>query len=280
MPELPEVETVMRGLECAVTGKSIKHIQINRYDLRVPIPEDFGQRLTGLSVSSFTRRGKYIAMGMTDPQGPAAHVIVHLGMSGRIRIFDSANAYEPRKHDHIIMHMDGGGCFAYEDPRRFGMVYLSAGADWEGEKPFALMGPEPLGAWSGADLHQKLSGKKTNIKAALLDQRVVAGLGNIYVCEALYDSGIHPQRACETLSLQEANDLVEASKVVLLKAIKAGGSTLKDYQHTDGSLGYFQHQFSVYDQEGQPCKKKGCGGTIERIVQSGRSTFYCSVCQK
>lgn len=277
MPELPEVETVMRGLERAIAGKSIKHIQINRYDLRVPVPQDFGQRLTGLSVDGFTRRGKYIAITL---QGGATHIIVHLGMSGRIRIFDDAAGYEPQKHDHIIMHMDDGGCFAYEDPRRFGMVYLAADTHWEHEKPFSKMGPEPLGKWSGADLYEKISAKKANIKAALLDQRVVAGLGNIYVCEALYDAGIHPERLAATLSLDEANRLVDASKAVLRKAIKAGGSTLKDYQHTDGSLGYFQHQFTVYDQEGQPCKNAQCNGTIKRIVQSGRSTFFCPVCQK
>ena len=277
MPELPEVETVRRGMEASVQHKSVKAIQINRYDLRVPVPDDFGQRLTGLSVGALMRRGKYIIMQF---QPGNVCVFLHLGMSGRIRIFKAGESYNPRKHDHIVFHMEDSSCFAFEDPRRFGMMYFSSQEHWEKEKPFTLMGPEPLADWSGQDLLEKLKNKKANIKAALLDQRVVAGLGNIYVCEALYQAGVNPQREARTINAGEAEKIVESCVDVLGKAIEAGGSTLKDYQLTDGSLGYFQHRFSVYDQEGQSCKNKTCGSDILRIVQSGRSTFYCPECQK
>ncbi len=277
MPELPEVETIRRGLEAAVLGKSIKNVQINRHDLRVAVPEDFGQRVTGASIDALIRRGKYIIMQLAPNNVP---VVLHLGMSGRIRIFESGEAYSPRKHDHLVFHMDDSTCFAFEDPRRFGMMYIASDDGWDNDKPFAQMGPEPLGVWSGQDLLAKLQNKKANIKSALLDQRVVAGLGNIYVCEALYYAGVHPERLSNTITSDEADKIAASSKRVLKKAIEAGGSTLRDYQHTDGSLGYFQHQFSVYDQKDKACTHKGCGGAIERIVQAGRSTFYCPVCQK
>lgn len=275
MPELPEVETVKAGLENAVLGKRIQSVKINRYDLRVPIPQDFGQMMSGRPIQHIERRGKYIIFHIDD-----VRAVLHLGMSGRIRIFDSLEAYEARKHDHVICTMEGGGCFAFEDPRRFGMFYLARDKDWQSEKPFSAMGPEPLSTWSGADLYEAIHHKKTIIKTALLDQRVVAGLGNIYVCEALYSAHVLPTRLCHTITRSEADAIVKESRAVLSRAIDAGGSTLKDYQKTDGSLGYFQYSFSVYDQEDQDCANKSCGAKILRIVQAGRSTFYCPKCQK
>ncbi len=274
MPELPEVETVRRGLEAAVLENRIDSVQVNRSDLRVVVPDDFRQALSGQIICQLIRRGKYIIFEL----GSGAQAVLHLGMSGRIRIFASGERYEACKHDHVLVTMDNGVVFAFEDPRRFGMFYL-ARQDYAQEKPFNAMGPEPLENWCGDDLFKKLRGKKANIKTALLDQRVVSGLGNIYVCEALYDSGIHPGRAAGDLSAKECDVLVLASRRVLETAIEAGGSTLKDYQKTDGSLGYFQHQFSVYDQEGRACRLPNCTGEIERIIQAGRSTFFCSQCQ-
>lgn len=275
MPELPEVETVRLGLEAAVLGQRVRSVQVNRSDLRVVIPDDFRQVITGQVIARLIRRGKYIIFEF----GSGAQAVLHLGMSGRIRIFAAGESYEARKHDHVLVTMDDGGVFAFEDPRRFGMFYL-AREDYVREKPFSAMGPEPLEDWSGDDLFQKLKGKKANIKTALLDQRVVSGLGNIYVCEALYDSGIHPKRFSGDLSQDECDALAVSSRLVLEKAIEAGGSTLKDYQKTDGSLGYFQYQFSVYDQEGNGCRSGDCSGQIERIIQAGRSTFFCPYCQK
>ncbi len=276
MPELPEVETVRRGMEQALLGLRIENVQINRYDLRIAVPQDLGQSLSGKALCALERRGKYIVMNV----GQDLCIILHLGMSGRIRIYDNVTSYEARKHDHIIVHMAGGACFAFEDPGRFGMFYLSTQKQWQDERPFSIMGPEPLGAWNAQDLHEALRKKKSPIKTALLDQRVVCGLGNIYVCEALYRSGIHPGRAANSLSLEETRRLVPYIKDILSEAIEAGGSTLKDYQHTDGSLGYFQHRFAVYDQEGEKCPVSECEGVIMRMVQSGRSTFYCGTCQE
>ncbi len=275
MPELPEVETVKAGLEGAVLGQRIRSVQINRYDLRVPIPQDFGQMMSGRSIQKIERRGKYIIFYIDD-----VRAVLHLGMSGRIRIFKAGDTYEARKHDHVICNMEDGGCFAYEDPRRFGMFYLARDENWQSEKPFSAMGPEPLTQWSGADLYEAIHHKKTIIKTALLDQRVVAGLGNIYVCEALYGAHVLPTRLCNSITRAEADAIVKESKAVLNRAIDAGGSTLKDYQKTDGSLGYFQYSFAVYDQEGQDCTHKACAAQILRIVQAGRSTFYCPKCQK
>lgn len=274
MPELPEVETVRRGLEAAVLGKRVQDVQINRYDLRFPVPEDFRQVFSGQVISALIRRGKYIIFEL----GSGAQAVLHLGMSGRIRIFSEGEAYVPRKHDHILITLEDSGLFVFEDPRRFGMFYL-AREDYRNEKPFCAMGPEPLEAWSGEDLYARLKGKTACIKTALLDQRVVCGLGNIYVCEALYDCGIHPERAAGRLSEAECAALVNSARAVLVKAIEAGGSTLRDYQKTDGSLGYFQYQFHVYDQEDAPCRLSECGGEIQRIVQAGRSTFFCPCCQ-
>lgn len=275
MPELPEVETICRGLEKAISGKTIDHATVSRRDLRRKIPKDFEKTLKGKEITGLKRRGKYIIMEIKD----AHPVILHLGMSGRIRIYAPDDHYEPIKHDHVALYIKDKSKIIYHDPRRFGMLYSSESKNWQADKPFAVMGPEPLEDWSGDDLYQKLRTKKMPIKNALLDQVVVAGLGNIYVCEVLFDSRIHPQRLSSTLSPQECGQIVSAVKPVLERAIKAGGSTLKDYRHVDGSLGYFQHAFSVYDREGQDCAKAQCSDKIRRIMQSGRSSFYCPSCQ-
>ncbi len=275
MPELPEVETIRRGMEDALLNKEIKQVKVNRYDLRVNLPRDFASQLTGKIVRSIKRRGKYIIMNM----GKDINVILHMGMSGRINIFPPSAPYIAKKHDHVVFTMDDGTCFAFEDPRRFGMIYI-AGKDWQKQKPFIAMGAEPLDDWSGDDLFQALKNKKAPIKSALLEQRVVAGLGNIYVCEALFRAKINPKRPSNSISHEEAGSIAAHSCDILIEAIKAGGSSLKDYKHTDGSLGYFQHGFSVYNREGSKCCNKNCASNIERIVQSGRATFYCPSCQK
>ncbi len=279
MPELPEVETVMGGMRHSICNKLIDRVQVKRRDLRIPVNDDFAQRLTGKVIKSLKRRGKYIIMEL-EPDN--LHIILHLGMSGRIRIFESSNNkdYEPRKHDHIIIRLKDGTIFAFEDPRRFGLMYIASEKDWRKEKPFISMGPEPLENWNAQDLLTKLKNKKANIKISLLDQRVVVGLGNIYVCEALYYAGISPLRSANTINEDEAERIVKISKEILEKAIKAGGSTLKDYQHTDGSLGYFQHNFAVYDKENKDCPKPSCKAKIKRITQGGRSSFYCPKCQR
>jgi len=275
MPELPEVETIMRGMENALLNKKIHNIKINRYDLRIALPKDFGQTLTNKTILSMERRGKYIITHLDDN----ISMVLHLGMSGRVNIFPKGSPYKAQKHDHVVFTMDDDTCFAFEDPRRFGMLYIS-NDEWEKEKRFASMGVEPLDNWSGSDLFESLKNKKSPIKSALLDQRVVAGLGNIYVCEALFRAKIIPTRLSNKISKNEANILVKHSINILNEAIKAGGSTLKDYKHTDGSLGYFQHGFAVYDREGHACNNKSCASDIMRIVQAGRSTFYCPSCQK
>lgn len=280
MPELPEVETVMRGMSAALSNAIIKDVEVFRSDLRVPIPQDFAKQVSGLSVTSLKRRGKYILLGV----GYEFVVVLHLGMSGRVRIYEPTEQYDFLKHDHVCILTDNGGRVVYHDPRRFGMLYLLPANGWEAVKPFSQMGPEPVGGdsvhFTPENLFHVFQGKSSPIKSVLLDQRVVAGLGNIYVCEALYDSGIHPARSAKDVTREETVILCAAIRKVLERAIQAGGSTLKDYQHTDGSLGYFQYQFSVYDKAGQACGREGCDSKVLRIVQSGRSSFYCPGCQK
>ncbi len=276
MPELPEVETVKGGLERAVLGGRIKGLRVNRYDLRIPVPQDLGQRLSAQTIHEISRRGKYIIMHIGD-----SYAVLHLGMSGRIRIFAAASDYEARKHDHIIFEMEDGGLFAFEDPRRFGMFYLAGDDGWAVERPFSQMGPEPLDdEWTGTHFYNAINKRKAPIKGLLLDQAIVAGLGNIYVCEALYGAGVDPRRGGDSISKAEADKIVVQSKQVLERAIAAGGSTLRDYQKTDGSLGYFQYGFQVYDRDGHDCPLAECNQKILRIVQAGRSTFYCPSCQK
>lgn len=281
MPELPEVETVKQGIEPAMRGKVIVDVQVNRYDLRVPVPSDITKALTGQRVESLQRRGKYILVFTGGPQT----VVMHLGMSGRMRAYAPQETVTREKHDHIILTMDDGNAIVFNDPRRFGMVFTVPQDTWESHKAFASMGPEPLGNdFNAPVLGKAVARRLTNIKTTLLDQRIVAGIGNIYACEALYRAGIAPQRAAGDLVSDELEALVQSIKVVLNEAIAAGGSSLKDYRQADGQLGYFQHGFAVYDREGQLCRNSGCEqssrGVIKRIIQAGRSTFYCPSCQK
>ena len=266
MPELPEVETVMRGLMPVLQGKRIKKMILNRPNLRYPFPENLSQMMAGRVVKSLYRRGKYIVMDIDDGYS----LICHLGMSGSFAINPSSR----RTHDHIDIYTECGEHIVYHDPRRFGFLISIKTDEIDTYKSFQSMGPEPLGnMFHGEGLFSKLQSKATPIKTALLDQSVVAGLGNIYVCEALYEAGISPLRLSNAVTIDEAHRLVEVIRQVLLSAIESGGSTLRDHRQADGELGYFQHHFKVYGREGEECVETG--GDIERIVQSGRSTFYC-----
>lgn len=283
MPELPEVETVRRGMEPAMQGQRFARVQVNRPDLRWPFPERMADRLTGARVERLRRRSKYILCDLDS----AETLLIHLGMSGRVLISgDPLGQFvhdhpAAEKHDHVVFDMQNGARITYNDPRRFGAMDLIETAALEAHPLIAALGPEPLGnAFSGAVLRAALEGRNTPIKAALLDQKTVAGLGNIYVCEALYRTGIDPRRKARAISAARIEALAAAVRAVLHEAIEAGGSSLKDYRRADGELGYFQHSFDAYDREGQPCKRAGCGGTIRRIVQSGRSTFFCPQCQR
>lgn len=278
MPELPEVETVMRGLEKAVCGGVIEKADVRRKDLRVPFPARLKQKIEGRRIERFVRRAKYIRAHLDDGNV----LVLHLGMSGRIVI---AKGHAAQKHDHLILHMNDGTQIAFNDARRFGLVYLMHEDAVDAHPAFKSLGPEPLGNdFSGPVLAARLKGKKVAIKQALLDQRVVAGVGNIYACEALYESGISPTRAAGTVTGERAEKLAAAIRDVLMRAIAAGGSTLRDHRQTNGELGYFQHEFRVYDREGGQCALCGCEGAkpgvIKRIVQGGRSTFYCPGHQK
>jgi formamidopyrimidine-DNA glycosylase len=268
MPELPEVETTVRGLAHVLEGRRIVRVEARRADLRRSFPEDLGQRLSGARVIGLGRRGKY-GMIHTDRDDT---MIFHLGMSGSWRI-DHPTL---EKHDHLLLETDEGKRLALNDPRRFGSVDLVPTAKLDEWPPFKALGPEPLDL-NANELKRRLAGRTASIKLLLLDQRIVAGLGNIYVCEALFRSGIHPGRAGGSLSLQRINRLVPAIHDVLDEAIEAGGSTLRDFASPTGELGYFSKSFAVYDREGQEC---GCGGIVRRMVQGGRSTFYCPRCQR
>ena len=275
MPELPEVETVMRGLSPAMLGHSIERVKLYRPDLRVPFPKNMQRKLAGQKITTLSRRAKYILINFENDQ----ILVIHLGMSGRVSIIPKSEKYDVQKHDHMILTMNSGTRIVYNDPRRFGMVFLVKTNALETHKAFSHLGPEPLGNdFSAPYLLEALKNKKTSIKQAVLDQRVVVGVGNIYACEALYRAGINPKKQAYCIKSEKAEELVKAIRFILRKAIKAGGSTLKDYRHTDGELGYFQHNFTVYDCEGAPCKN--CSKAIKRIVQGGRSTFYCATCQK
>ncbi|NNU79117.1 bifunctional DNA-formamidopyrimidine glycosylase/DNA-(apurinic or apyrimidinic site) lyase [Halovulum dunhuangense] len=287
MPELPEVETVRRGLEPVMTGHRIVRVETRRPDLRWPFPPRMAERLTGASVITLRRRSKYILADLDTRET----LIIHLGMSGRMLISDGGPARAlgeyvheretPGKHDHVVLEMSGGARITFNDARRFGAMDLCPTAAVDGHKLLAALGPEPLGnEFSAGHLVARLAGRRTPIKAALLDQTIVAGLGNIYVCEALWRTGIHPKRLAGKLSRARIEALVPAIRDVLVEAIEAGGSSLRDYRQTDGELGYFQHSFAAYGREGEPCRRDGCTGTIRRIVQSGRSSFYCGGCQR
>lgn len=270
MPELPEVETTVAGLRSVLEGRVLTGVEPRRADLRLPFPPDLRQRMTGARVEALGRRAKY---GLIDTDRGDT-MIFHLGMSGRWRV----DPDDIGKHDHLLLATDEGRRLALCDPRRFGFVQLVRTDGIAAYPPFAAMGPEPLGeGFSGPMLKAALMGKNTPIKAALLDQHIVAGLGNIYVCEALHMSGIAPWTKAGRISGPKLARLVEAVKAVLASAIEAGGSTLRDYARPDGELGYFSKQWRVYGREGEAC---GCGAPVLRRVDGGRSTFYCGVCQK
>jgi len=278
MPELPEVETVMRGLQACLQGHVIRHAGVHRADLRWKLPRGLAARLTGARVTGFRRRGKYMLMRLDG----GTSVLIHLGMSGRI-VIGRANA-ETAPHEHMTLETDDGCRIAFIDPRRFGSIDLVPTEGEDSHKLLAGLGPEPLDrGFTGRLLADELAGRKTSIKAALSDQRVVAGLGNIYVCEALYRAAISPRRIARTVVGERAGRLVEEIKKTLQEAIAAGGSSLRDYVQPDGELGYFQHAWKVYDHAGEPCER--CPGApecrgIRRIVQGGRSTFYCPRMQR
>jgi formamidopyrimidine-DNA glycosylase len=268
MPELPEVETTVRGLERVLDGRRIERVQVRRPDIRRALPQDLGQRMTGARITGLRRRAKY---GLIDTDRGDT-LVFHLGMSGRWRVDPS----EIEKHDHLILETDDGRRVALNDPRRFGSVDLVETDVLEDWPAFAVLGPEPLEI-SAQELRDRLSGRKAPIKALLLDQRIIAGLGNIYVCEALHRAGISPRRPAGGISLPRLERLAAAIQEVLTEAIAAGGSTLRDFASPDGELGYFSKQFAVYDREGADCR---CGGKVKRIVQGGRSTFFCPRCQR
>ena len=278
MPELPEVETVRMGLLPVLEGRKFVKVETRRGDLRLPFPKDFARRLTGRRVSRLWRRAKYLLAELDAGET----LVIHLGMSGRMSV--TAGRPTPAsygKHDHVVMETDAPARIVFTDHRRFGLMTLIDTARIDNDKLFKGLGTEPLSdAFDAAYLARVLKGKKTPIKSALLDQRVIAGIGNIYACEALFRAGISPKRQAAKVQPAAIASLVSAIKTVLKQAIKAGGSTLRDYKKADGELGYFQHHFAVYDKTGEPCPKKGCGGTIKRMVQAGRSTFYCPKCQK
>jgi formamidopyrimidine-DNA glycosylase len=279
MPELPEVETVMRGLQARLEGRRIVRARVNRPDLRWPFPKGLAERLSGATVLGFRRRAKYILMRLSDGDS----VLIHLGMSGRMNLTLGIPNAETA-HEHFVIEVDDGWRVGFVDPRRFGSVDLVATSNEDAHRLLIGMGPEPLDdAFSAALLSAALKGKRTPIKAALLDQRLVAGLGNIYVCEALFRSRISPSRLAHTVPGARAARMVPAIKATLTEAIKAGGSSLRDYVQPDGELGYFQHAWKVYGREGEPCEvcpgEPGCEG-VRRMVQSGRSTFYCGRLQR
>ena len=276
MPELPEVETVMRGLMPVLVGHTINRADVRRDGLRWPFPADFAKRLTGAKITHMTRRAKYILVALDTHES----LIVHLGMSGRVFI-DESGALPAGKHDHVVLDISNGVRILFNDPRRFGALDLLGSATINQHRLLASLGPEPLGNGFNADYFaQQLRGRKAPIKSAMLDQKIVSGLGNIYVCEALWRAGIAPQSHSGTLTATQITSLTGHIRDVLTEAITSGGSSLKDYRQTNGELGYFQHSFAVYGREGAPCIKPECTGEITRIVQSGRSSFYCPNCQQ
>ncbi len=288
MPELPEVETVRRGLVPAMEGAKFTKVEVRDRRLRWPLAKDFEKRISGKTVDGLGRRAKYLLADLSSGDV----LLMHLGMSGSFRVGEDAKpgAYyheksKSKSHDHVVFHMSNGQTVTFNDPRRFGSMKLVPRAALDNEKLLRALGPEPLGnEFDAAMLARACAGKKASLKAALSDQRVVAGLGNIYVCEALFRARLSPERQASTIAdrkgqpNQRAVALVDAIKAVLKDAIEAGGSSLRDHRRADGSLGDFQHNFRAYDREGEPCPS--CKGKIKRIVQNGRSTFYCPSCQK
>lgn len=283
MPELPEVETVKAGLTPVMEGAVIASAEVNRPDLRWPLPDNMAARLKDRQILGLRRRSKYI---LVDLDGGET-LLIHLGMSGRMMIsgYRTGDFYHvhpaPAKHDHVVLHLDGGERITFNDARRFGAMDLFETSKQEDYWLIRDLGPEPLGnAFNESYLIAKLKSRNSPIKSVLLDQRMVAGLGNIYVCEVLFRAGIHPKRKASQLSVKRIATLVPLIRDVLSEAIAAGGSSLRDYRQADGELGYFQHGFQVYDREGQTCVTPDCGKDIRRIVQSGRSSFFCLQCQR
>ena len=293
MPELPEVETVRRGLAPVMEGARFTRVEARRKDLRWPLPKDFVKRLEGETVTGLGRRAKYLLADLSSGDV----LVMHLGMSGSFRVSHHGEEVKPgvyyrehdklAAHDHVVFHMSNGVVATYNDPRRFGFMKLVPRAGLDSEPLLNRIGPEPLGnEFDAALLAAACAGKKTSLKAALLDQAVVAGLGNIYVCEALFRARLSPKRMASSLVNRDGSPharaiaLVDAIKAVLRDAIEAGGSSLRDHRRADGSLGDFQHNFLVYDRAGVKCVSRGCKATIKRVVQNGRSTFYCPGCQK
>ena len=301
MPELPEVETVRRGLQPVMEGFRIVKMEVRRKDLRFPFQRDFVARLAGQTVTGLGRRAKYLLADLASGDV----LLMHLGMSGSFRVVKDDDASAPGQfhhvrgkdgaHDHVVFHMSSGATIVFNDPRRFGYMKVIARPALDEEPLLSGLGPEPLGnEFDAAMLARSCANKKTSLKAALLDQRVVAGLGNIYVCEALFRAHLSPRRLAATLATKagqrkgvaggeptdHAKRLVTAIHAVLNQAIKAGGSSLRDHRQTSGELGYFQHLFQVYDREGEKCQTAGCGGIVKRFTQNGRSTFWCPKCQK
>ena len=279
MPELPEVETVVRGLRPRLEGRRLVRVEQRRADLRFPLPEGFASRLRGRTVRHIGRRAKYILIYLDDGQV----LLCHLGMSGRVLLVEK-DAPPPGPHDHIIFVTDHGAEIRYNDVRRFGMMDLTDEAGLRSHPLLARLGPEPLSnSFNGPALARRLAGKRVSIKTALMDQRVVAGLGNIYVSESLFHAGLSPRRQAYTVQAARAERLAAAIRDVLTRAIEAGGSSLRDYVQTDGELGYFQHAWAVYGREGERCPGCDCGKVrdgIRRIVQSGRATYYCATRQR
>jgi formamidopyrimidine-DNA glycosylase len=293
MPELPEVETVRRGLQPVMEGKRLLAVETRRKDLRFPFPARFAARLTGRTVAAMGRRAKYLMADLDDGQV----LVMHLGMTGRFIIEHDGRMQAPGEfqteitrhldHDHVVFRMEGGATITYNDVRRFGFMELIPRTEIASHPLTADIGIEPLGnELTPGKLAELFAGKAAPLKAALLDQRLIAGLGNIYVCEALFRSGLSPRRAAGSIVAKDgsptarAERLTQEIRLVLEEAIEAGGSTLRDFAHADGSLGYFQHRFKVYDREGEPCPNPKCAGAVQRLVQSGRSTFFCGRCQK
>ncbi|WP_305969662.1 MULTISPECIES: bifunctional DNA-formamidopyrimidine glycosylase/DNA-(apurinic or apyrimidinic site) lyase [unclassified Mameliella] len=283
MPELPEVETVRRGLAPVMEGQVIAQARVNRPDLRWPFPENMADRLTGTRVERLRRRSKYILADLSSGET----LLIHLGMSGRMLVSgDPLGNFvhdhpAPEKHDHVVLDMGQGARVTFNDPRRFGAMDLMTTAEVERHPLLVSLGPEPLGnEFSESYLTGMLKGRRTPVKSALLDQKIIAGLGNIYVCEALYRARIHPARKVNRISEARLGALVPIIREVLQDAIAAGGSSLRDFRQADGELGYFQHSFDVYGREGAPCRSEGCADSVRRIVQSGRSSFYCASCQR
>ena len=281
MPELPEVETVRRGLAPVMEGQRIERVVQNRANLRFPFPERFAERLTGAQIMHLGRKAKFLTLALSTDEV----LVMHLGMTGRFTVagdklgaFHHETGTDPR-HDHVVFDLSNSARVTYNDPRRFGFMELWPAAQFQAYPRLMAMGPEPLSnGFSEAYVNAALKGRKTPIKSALLDQSVIAGLGNIYVCEALWRAGVSPRRSAATIPGQRAARLVPAINDVIAEAIAAGGSSISDFASASGELGYFQHSFAVYDREGDACRN--CGKPVQRIVQSGRSSFFCSACQR